>query len=178
MVRVMILGVCLATPRGAIADGGALRISETRGDVRITVFTSPTPLVVGSADVSVLVLDSQSGQPRVDLPIRVTARRKASLGDGAVAGRRSALATSEAATNKLMRAASVTFAESGTWEIEVVVDVLEPLRFDIEVGEPPPPWREMSLWIGWPLLVVAAFAIRQLAAARRSSPPASARTSA
>jgi hypothetical protein len=44
---------------------------------------------------------------------------------------------------------------------------LDPLRFDVDVGEPPPPWHEMILWIGWPLLVIAAFAVRKVL--RRSS---------
>jgi hypothetical protein len=162
-VRVLLLGICL-TPQVAVADGGAVRISESRGNVQITVFTAPTPLVAGSADISVLVLEGPGGKPRVDLPIRVIvfptdhSHRTVRVD-----------ATSEAATNKLMRAASVTFAEPGAWEIEVAVGALDPLRFGVDVGEPPPPWREMSLWIGWPLVVIAAFAVRQWTTARRAS---------
>jgi hypothetical protein len=81
------------------------------------------------------------------------------------------VATSEAATNKLMRAAPVTFAQPGIWAIEVAVEGLDPLGFGVDVGEPPPPWREMSLWIGWPLVVIAAFAVRQWTAARQASTP-------
>lgn len=148
--------------RVALADGGAVRISETRGDFRITVFTAPTPLAVGPGDVSVLVLDSRSGKPRTDLPIRVTVFPIDHLERTVRVD-----ATTEATTNKLMRAASVTFAEAGVWGIEVAAEGLEPLRFDVDVGEPPPSWHEMCLWIGWPLLVIGAFAIRQWTRARR-----------
>jgi hypothetical protein len=162
-LRALLLGMCLATTRSVFADGGTVRISESRGDLEITVFTAPTPLVVGSADISVLVLDARSGKPRVDVPIRVTA----------VPADRSQRtvrveATNEAATNKLMRAASVTFAQPGRWQIEATTPGLEPLRFGVEVGEGPPPWREMSLWIGWPVLLIAAFAVRQWTIARRA----------
>jgi hypothetical protein len=155
--------MCLAMTRSAFADGGAVRISESRGDLQITVFTSPTPLVVGAADISVLVLDSRSGKPVVDVPIRVTA---APIDRSQRTVRVDA--TNEAATNKLMRAASVTFAQPGIWRIEVSVEGMEPLRFGVDVGEPPPAWHEMSLWIGWPLVVIAAFAIRQWTIARRA----------
>jgi hypothetical protein len=165
-IRVLLLGMSLATSPAAFADGGAVRISETRGDAQITVFTAPTPLVVGSADISVLVLDSKSGKPRVDLPIRVSAFPI----DHSVRTVR-VDATSEAATNKLMRSASVAFAQPGIWEIDVTVEGLGPLGFGVEVDEPPPPWREMSIWIGWPLLVIAAFAVRQWMTARRASTP-------
>ena len=157
------LGLCLAMTRPVFADGGAVRISEARGDLQVTVFTAPTPLVVGVADVSVLVLDARSGKPRIDLPIRVTA---APIDRSHRALR--VEATNEAATNKLMRAASVTLGHTGTWQIEVAVEGLEPLRFGVEVGEGPPPWREMSLWIGWPVLVIAAFAVRQWTIRRRA----------
>ncbi|HEV3259998.1 MAG TPA: hypothetical protein VG013_24230, partial [Gemmataceae bacterium] len=42
-------------PSMAMADGGAIRLSEQKGDYQITVFTAPTPLRAGPVDVSVLI---------------------------------------------------------------------------------------------------------------------------
>ena len=48
------------------ADGGSLQISELRKDRTISVFTSPTPLRVGAADVSILVKHADAGDSAAD----------------------------------------------------------------------------------------------------------------
>jgi hypothetical protein len=55
----------------ALADGGALRFSGRRGDRLISIFTAPTPLLAGRADLSVLVQDVKSGTAITDLSINV-----------------------------------------------------------------------------------------------------------
>ena len=55
-----------AAPSMALADGGTVRFSEERSGRRITVFSTPTPLAVGPADISVLVQDLESGRPLLD----------------------------------------------------------------------------------------------------------------
>src|ERR1019366_4195787 len=130
--------------------GGIVRLCEVRDGRRITIFTSPTPLRAGPMDVSVLVQDVASGKPVLDLPIVVSAYPipdpQRSI---------SAHATTEAAINKLLHAAQLKLPESGAWRIEVIVEGAqkEPaLSFDVVVAQPPPPWLDMSLWIGWPRL--------------------------
>ena len=68
---VIISVIAAIAPAAAEADGGTVRHSERRGDRSITVFTSPTPLRAGLVDVSVLVLDANTGTPLVDVPVDV-----------------------------------------------------------------------------------------------------------
>ena len=56
----------------ARADGGTLRISERRDGRRISVFTTPTPLRAGLADISILVQDAATGKPLPEVPVMVS----------------------------------------------------------------------------------------------------------
>src|SRR5262245_59336548 len=80
----------------AWADGGTLRLSEHKGDYRITVFTSPTAMRAGPVDVSVLVQDATTGEltPGVRVIITVGCRDSSHVVFHGPA-------TTEAATNKL-----------------------------------------------------------------------------
>src|SRR5271166_6492686 len=60
-------------PTQAWCDGGLLRISQENGGRRVSVFTSPTPLTVGWADVSILVQDEKGGTPAWLYTVSVTA---------------------------------------------------------------------------------------------------------
>src|SRR5437667_9877356 len=143
---------CLAMlPTIALADAGAVRVSQRHGNRRITVFTEPTPLRAGPVDVSVLVQDAATGQV-VDAEVTVWV---APLGRG-----RAAVgypATTEAATNKLLRAALFELPEAGLWELEVVVrGPLGPgrVRCEVEAAEPSPLWLGLWPWVTWPVVVV------------------------
>lgn len=166
VLMMVLLAVC-HVPSVARGDGGTIRCSEQRGSRRITVFTAPSVLHAGLADVSVLVQNSDTGKPLLDVPIVVAAYplhepwRKISVP-----------ATTEAATNKLLRAGQLQLAEPGRWHVEVVVqesDQGPPIGFDVEVAPAPPPWLDMSLWIGWPLLVIVLFVVHQCLVHRRQS---------
>lgn len=149
-----------ATAAYARADGGDLRLSQQRGQMRITVLTSPAPLRVGPAEVSVLVQDAQTGRALVDLPVRVRLRPSHERHAGT-----DVPATTEAATNKLLCVAPVDFSEPGSWHIEVLVrEAGEELliAFDAEVAPAPPAWMELGLWIGWPAIAIGLFAVHQL----------------
>jgi hypothetical protein len=148
----------------ATADGGAVRYSERRGGRLVTVFTAPTPLRTGVVDVSVLLQDANSGKPLLDVPVMVHAERIDHE------QRISIPATTEAATNKLLRAAQIDLTAPGRWHLEVVVEGSSPgppIGFDVEVAEALPPWVETSLWIGWPLAAIALFAAHQFLVRRR-----------
>jgi hypothetical protein len=149
----------------AAADGGTVRYSERRDDRLVTVFTAPTPLRTGVVDVSVLLQDANSGKPLLDVPVMVHAEPV----DHAEQ-RISMPATTEAATNKLLRAAQFDLTAPGRWHVEVAVDGLRPeapIEFDLDVAESLPPWVETSLWIGWPLAAIALFAVHQFLVHRR-----------
>ena len=69
-------------------------------------------------------------------------------------------ATTEAATNKLFRAAQFELPEPGRWEMQVQVEGLHGLAViggEVEAAEPLPRWPEMWPWIGWPALVIVLF---------------------
>ncbi len=146
----------------ALADGGALRLSERRDGHHVAIFTTPTPLRVGCADISTLLQDADSGRPLPDVAIVVTAypiqhpQRLIRT-----------IATTEAATNKLFRAARLELSTPGRWHVEVEVDVSgstpgQPFAFEVDVADALPPWLQMSPWFGWPLLVIGLFVFRHL----------------
>ena len=99
------------------ADGGAVRCSERRGDYRITVFTSPTPLRAGPVDISVFVQDVASGEPVPQARILVRATPRDHVGETL-----SHRATTAAATNKLYQAAVFDLPEPGWWDVEIVIE--------------------------------------------------------
>ncbi|HEV2968787.1 MAG TPA: hypothetical protein VGY55_02285 [Pirellulales bacterium] len=155
-----------ATARFAFADGGAVRFSERRGGLVITIFTSPTPLRVGPVDVSVLVQDADTGQPA---PLSFAPAVHACPANRA-RDTTSAPAKADVATNKLLRSAQLNFSESGRWHIEVEVSDRSgavPIGFDVEVAKPLPSWLHLVPWIAWPFPLIGMFAIHQFLANRR-----------
>jgi hypothetical protein len=152
----------------ARGDGGSLQISELRKDRTISVFTSPTPLRVGAADASILVKHADAGESPADSKFVVRAwplsKRQNVI---------SAPATHEAATNKLMQAAQLTFSEAGWWRVEVTgpdVGAKHPLGFDVEVLKAFPRWLELSPWILWPLVPIGLYMAYRLRTGKRRSP--------
>jgi hypothetical protein len=159
-----LLSAWLGTGTIVRADGGTVRFSQQRDGLRITVFTSPTPLRTGLADVSVWVQDA-AGNTLLDLPVTIFAHP---AGDShrKIGGP----ATTETATNKLFRAADVMFTEPGCWRVKVEVQGLTgPVRidFEVDVAKPLPSWVNLSVWIGWPAAAVLLFGIHQLLVRRR-----------
>jgi hypothetical protein len=99
-------------PALAAADGGLVRVSQPAGAFVLTVFTTPTPLSVGGADVSVMVQDRRSLVPVLDARV--------SLELTFPAGGRAPMrvpATRANATNRLLYAATVTFPAAGEWRL-------------------------------------------------------------
>jgi hypothetical protein len=147
------------------ADGGMLRLRTRAGAYEVTIFTSPTPLIAGPVDVSVLVLDGATGEymPEARVTVRLTAR-----GTGDVL---EYPATVAAATNKLFHAAVFQLPEPGWWDVEVAVEGRHGpalLRFGVEADEPPPRWVEFWPWFVWPALAVTFFGLHRVLVRRRS----------
>jgi hypothetical protein len=115
-VALVSLAVLPAIAPEARGDGGVVRLSETVGELLVTVFTAPTPLRAGPVDVSVLVQQSDGKRPILDDAVSIALRPSAG---GTVLH---AAATHEQATNKLLYAAVVDLPTSGDWDLEVTVD--------------------------------------------------------
>ena len=164
VVAVVIFSV---RPSNLFADGGTLRLSQSKGDLQISVFTSPAVLRVGMIDVSVLIQDAASGKVRIDLPSVV---RLQSIEDANLVVECATSATD--ATNKLFRAALVDVPKAGDWKVQVLVgqnsaddkniaaNQVVP-EFQIAVGPPLPAWLEIAPWISWPFAVVGLFFVHQ-----------------
>jgi hypothetical protein len=141
------------------ADGGTVRLSQRQGDYQVTAFTAPTPFRAGPVDVSVLVQDARTGQPVPQARVTVRAAPRGRPGEATVQ-----TATSEAATNKLFRAAVFEIPEPGWWEVEVAVEGgLGParVRFEVEAAEAAPRWLALWPWLSWPALAILLFGIHQ-----------------
>lgn len=136
-----------------------MRLSEQKGEYRITVFTAPTPVRAGLVDISVFIQDASTSEPIPEARITVHAtprdRPKETI---------RCPATTEAATNKLFQSAVFELPEPGRWDVVVVVERFDEqmeVRFDLEADEPLPRVGEMTPWIAWPGLAVFLFGVHQ-----------------
>ena len=146
----------ILAPAAARGDGGLLRLNQAAGPFQISVFTAPTPLRVGFADVSVMVFEQVSRAPVLDANVRLTLRR----GDL----ERSAGATRAAATNKLLYAASLDLPEPGDWTLAVRVRSPEgegAVSCGLDVADALP--RAVVFWpyLVMPVIAIALFAVHQ-----------------
>jgi hypothetical protein len=151
----------------ASADGGALLLRTRAGAFQVAIFV-PRPLQAGLVDFSLLVQDAVTGVPLPEAHVQLTLTARGS------GQKYQCVATSAAATNKLMHGALVELPEPGGWE--VAVDMAGPhpaasLRFALEVEAPGPPWRQLWPWWTLPAPVIALFAIQQALLARRGRRP-------
>jgi hypothetical protein len=158
----LLLGALVApalAPRAACADGGVVRARVDRGALTITLFTSPTPLRVGEADVSVLVQDRASHAALLDATVEV---RLESL-DGATA-EASVQLSRQAATNKLLQAASLRLATPGRFRLLAVVqrgDERAEVAAEVEVAPPLPALLALWPYLALPPVVVGIFLVHQ-----------------
>lgn len=150
----------------ARGDGGTLRVWDRQGRYEIAVFTAPSPFVAGPVDISVLVLDSASGEPVLNADVIV---KVAPVGrpESAVLHP----ATSGAATNKLFYAALFELSEPGSFMVEVVIEGAKQevrARFAVEAANGR--YRRMDLWpwICWPAPVIVLYGIHQWLVCRKT----------
>src|SRR5947207_14784509 len=97
------LGPCCEV---ALADGGRVVLMERQGAYRISVFMSPDPLRAGPIDISVLLQGAETGIPISNAQVNVSLTPSGRHGITI-----HAVATNEAATNKLLSAALVELPE-------------------------------------------------------------------
>jgi hypothetical protein len=163
----LLIAVCVvcfcAEARG---DGGTLQMSQRCGDLQVSVFTAPAMPRVGPLDVSVLVQDAETQTIRDDVTVQVRLEHA-----DAAAIPLQETATTASATNRLFKAAQFDLTTAGAWHVIVSMPEAnsEPLRFDLEISPPLPPWLQLAPWIGWPFGLAILFLIHQRLAASQST---------
>jgi hypothetical protein len=100
----------------ARADGGHIALHATSGPYTVTLFTLPEPLVAGPADLSLLVQDAATGAVLGD----ASAEGSLALTGGAATQTTFTLGH-QAATNPLLLAGTVSFAQPGSYALTLRV---------------------------------------------------------
>ena len=100
-----------------LADGGAVQFRGTAGAFEITMFSSPTPVRIGTADLSVLVKKTAGDAPVLDADVTLHLVKAA---DGKII-EVTAHPTHNQATNKLLYAANMRIPSNGSWRVDVLV---------------------------------------------------------
>jgi hypothetical protein len=160
-----VIAVLLQSSRAA-ADGGAVRLMQAAGPFTITLFAAPAVLGVGPADLSVLVQARADGAAVLDAGVAITTVPPA----GAATAPLTVDATHDAATNKLLYAATVTLPLPGTWTARVAVRRdNERAEVSCELPVVPAAGTLARIWpyLAIPPLAVSLFALHQWLVARR-----------
>jgi len=162
VAAVVLACTLLVAPGIAMADGGKVRLNETAGPFRISVFTLPSPLRTHAVDISVMVQPLDDWRPlldaHVELELERVDRAADDVSDGSVvepvaehtvAARAGATirvdATREEAHNKLLYAAHFHVPEAGIWNLRTRVRHGEDratVTSDLEI-HPTPWWMHM-----------------------------------
>jgi hypothetical protein len=159
-------GFSAATARG---DGGTLRAWKQHGDYEIAIFTEPSPVVASPVDISVLLIDRNTGEP--DGKVRVTIEVSPEGKPDKVVRH---LAVEQAATNKLFRAASFELRETGRCGVDVCiegpVDRVK-IHFDLIVEMPWSTPTGIWPWVLWPLPAIGLYGMHRRLVRRRTKSP-------
>ena len=136
-----------------------MRLCERSGPYQVAVFTSPTPLRAGPVAFSVLLRDAATRTVLSDA--RIVFRI---MPPGAAGPAVTHLATTEAATNKLLKAAQFELDSPGRWQMEVLVDGPSGpahVAFPAEVSAAMPHCLDMAPWILLPVVPILLFGVRE-----------------
>jgi hypothetical protein len=163
--KLLLPAVVILAQATSLADGGTVQLRKEAGDLVITVFTSPAPLSVGPADVSLLLQKRNGLEPVLDANVTLVLRAD----DSGVELRERP--TREQARNKLLYAAPVTLPKPGKWLIAVtVVRNGDEARADGIVEVAPAPDRAASYggYIAFPPVMMGLFVVRERLIRRKS----------
>lgn len=154
--------IALAFVSAAIlfADGGTLVLRKQAGPLAISVFSSPEPMRVGPADLSVMVQRAADKSEVLDANVKLHLTHAGPEGISEVF----APATHSNATNKLLYAARLSLPAAGVWRLTAIVDSKNgsaEVAGEVTVRPPQPP-----IFAYWPYfavvpLVVILFAVNQ-----------------
>jgi hypothetical protein len=149
-------GLVAVAARG---DGLHLLVSQPAGPFVISVFTAPTPLRPGTAQVGVLVQDKADRRPVADADVRVVLR----AADGS-RSERAATARRGTVANRMIHAARVEIPAAGRWTLTASVRAGErsaTVSSAVEVAPALAPLVAFWGFIALPFVAIALFALQQ-----------------
>ena len=155
MRRGVVAAALLACAAAVLGDGGRVRLRGDAGPFTVTIFTAPEPLAAGPADVSVLVQDRATGEVLPDASVEIVL-----VGPG---GGAPTIRAAAPGTNRLLRAAAVTFDRPGSWGLEVVVrrgSETGRVACPLPVGPPSSPLGAVWPFFAFPPAAIGLFALR------------------
>ena len=109
------IGYGLLAPEKIDIDGDIVRMQGVSGPFHISVFTAPDPVPGGEFEVAILIQDRETSSAILDSAVSIAVQP---LEGGSP---KSARASREQATNKLLEVALVDLLSPGTWELHVSV---------------------------------------------------------
>ncbi len=164
-LKLLLTFVAILAPARLFADGGTVQLRKEAGALLITVFTSPSPLSAGTADISLLLQNRNGLEPVLDANVSMRLRPDAS--DTEIQAR----PTQQQAQNKLLYAAPVTFSKSGKWRLALTIS-RNGERTDATgtIDVAPAPEKALSYWsyIAFPPLMIALFVVRERLISRKA----------
>jgi hypothetical protein len=101
------------------ADGGTVVLQKRSGPFTITLFSDPTPLRAGRADLSVMCQKAEDNTPVLDAKVLLHLRRPS---NGSDIVEFTLPAKHDSASNKLLYAASLDLPSPGNWKVNVDVE--------------------------------------------------------
>jgi hypothetical protein len=158
----LLIGLCLIAPP-LFADGGIVQFQEQAGPFFVTVFSTPVPLRVGSADLSVMVQNANSRREVLNCDVTLELSKP---GDRDI----QAHATAAEATNKLLYAAPIVFPSAGKWHLSVdIKETADAVRVNGELAVLPELPPLIAHWPYFALVPVAVviFGLNQWLKAKR-----------
>ena len=167
-LKLLLTLVAILAPARLFADGGTVQLRKEAGALVITLFTSPSPLSVGPADISLLLQQRNGLDPVLDADVSMRLRIDASDTEIPEIHARP---TRQQAQNKLLYAAPVTLSESGKWRLALTI-FRNGERTDttgtIDVARAP--GKALSYWsyIAFPPLIIALFVVRERLISRKA----------
>jgi hypothetical protein len=166
MTRLLIPAIVIMAQATAFADGGAVQFRKEAGDFVITLFTSPGPLSVGPADISLLLQNRNDLDPVLDAEVLLKFSEDVSGIEF------EARPTRAKATNKLLYAVPVMFARPGKWRIAVRVTANDQTTNATGILAVAPTQAGSASYAGYialPPVMILLFAIREGLIRRRMS---------
>jgi hypothetical protein len=158
MTRLLIPVAAILLQATAFADGGTVQLRREAGPLAIALFTSPAPLTVGRADISLLIQDRNGLDPLLDADVWILLRHDI------LEIEFEAHPTREQARNKLLYAAPVMFSKPGKWQIDIVIDrkgTKTGVGGILEVAPAPSKAVSYAGYFAFPPVMVMLFIIRQ-----------------